>query len=141
MAPAYVHASPPAFAADPTLTLTAHADDVSRSATLVVVGELDLASADQLAAALEGQINRGRRYVRIDMSELTFLDATALGVLAAAHHDLLARRGTLTISGANASVSRLLRITGLDSVLFTTGPAAHPPRHAVSPAALRPVAV
>lgn len=138
MAPAYVHAAPHSVAAECSLTMTVHADDVSHSATVAVAGELDLASADQLAATLEEQTRRGRRYVRVDVSGLTFLDATALGVLAAAHHDLLAHRGTLTMTGVSPAVSRLLRITGLDGVLFVTGTGAHPPARRAS---LRPVAV
>lgn len=141
MAPAYVQASPVSVA-EPALSITVHCDDVSRSATVAVAGELDLATADELAAALEQQIRRGRRYVRIEMSQLTFLDATALSVLAGAHHELLARRGTLTLTGVSRPVSRLLRITGLDDVLFTTGPAAHAPaRQSARRVALRPVAV
>jgi anti-sigma B factor antagonist len=94
--------------------------DASR-ANLKVVGELDLATAAPLWAVLQGHLAAGRRYLRLDLSEVTFIDATALSGIARAHRDLLAVRGTLVITGVRARVHRVLRLTGLDEVLFVGG--------------------
>jgi anti-anti-sigma factor len=93
-------------------------------ALIKVTGELDIGTAAPLWAVVDGHIASGRRFVRLDMSDVTFLDATALTGITRAHHDLLGRRGTLVITGARALVMRVLRMTGLDSVLFVGGPRA-----------------
>jgi anti-anti-sigma factor len=79
-------------------------------------GELDLATARVLAAVLNDQ---QRRYVHLDMSEVRFCDSAGLAALVEAHRDLLSRQGSLTLAGASPRIQRLLRIIGLDAVLFT----------------------
>jgi anti-anti-sigma factor len=89
-----------------------------------VTGELDVSTAAPLWAVLRSHVNSGRRFLRLDMSGVTFLDATALTGITAVHRDLLARRGTLVITGVRALVARVLRVTGLDEVLLVSGPRA-----------------
>jgi anti-anti-sigma factor len=93
-------------------------------ALIKVAGELDLGTAAPLWAVLRGHVDTGRRFLRLDMSEVTFLDATALTGITAVHRDLLRRRGTLVITGVHSLVARVLRVTGLDEVLFVSGPRA-----------------
>ena len=108
-------------------SLTVHHDGGPYSATVAARGELDLAAAEPLRRLLEQQRRAGHRHVRVDTSDVTFVDTTALGVLADVHQQFLARHGTLTLTGAGPRVRRLLRITGLDQVLFVAGPRAHVP--------------
>ncbi|MCW2594268.1 MAG: anti-sigma factor antagonist (spoIIAA-2)/anti sigma b factor antagonist RsbV [Jatrophihabitans sp.] len=91
-------------------------------ASIKVVGELDLATAPPLWAVLRGHLAAGRRFARLDVSGVTFLDATTLTGIARAHEDFLASRGTLVITGVRAPVARALRLTGLDETLFVGGP-------------------
>lgn len=93
-------------------------------ALIKVTGELDLRTAAPLWAVLQGHVNSGRRFLRLDVSGVTFLDATALTGITSVHRDLLHRRGTLVITGVRSLVARVLRLTGLDSVLFVSGPRA-----------------
>lgn len=93
-------------------------------ALIKVTGELDLRTAAPLWAVLQGHVNSGRRFLRLDVSGVTFLDATALTGITAVHRDLLHRRGTLVITGVRSLVARVLRVTGLDAVLFVSGPRA-----------------
>jgi anti-sigma B factor antagonist len=103
---------------------TVHAD--RHRALVRVAGELDLATAAPLWAVLRGHLDAGRRFVRLDVAGVTFLDATALGGITVAHHEALARRGTLVITGVHSAVARLLQLTGLHDVLFIAGPAPAP---------------
>jgi anti-sigma B factor antagonist len=80
-------------------------------------GELDLSSAPGLAAALHEQLGRGRRHLRLDLSQVTFCDTTGLAVLVDAHHEFRSRRGSLTLVGIGARMRRLLALTGTDRVL------------------------
>jgi anti-anti-sigma factor len=92
-----------------------------RTRTLVrAEGEWDLANAHVLADALAEHERAGRRFVRLDVSAVTFLDGTCLEVLAAAHVRLLGARGTLVLTGVPARIMRLLNFAGLAQVLFTT---------------------
>jgi anti-sigma B factor antagonist len=91
-------------------------------AIIKVTGELDLGTAAPLWAVLQNHVAAGRRFLRLDVSGLTFLDATALSGITRAHQDLLANRGTLVITGVRSLVARVLRMTGLDEVLFVSGP-------------------
>ena len=50
-------------------------------ATLVVDGDLDLATASQLATALHDQIGHGHRHLVVDLSHATFFDSCAMVAL------------------------------------------------------------
>ena len=100
-------------------TLTTIRQDRTR-ALIRAVGEWDLANADLLEELFDEQERAGRRFVRLDVSAVTFLDCTCLGVLVAAHRRFLGARGTLVLTGVSTRLARLLRIAGLDGVLLTT---------------------
>jgi anti-sigma B factor antagonist len=92
-----------------------------RTTALVrAVGEWDLANAHLLAEQLEEHETAGRRFVRLDVSAVSFLDCTCLEVLVAAHRRLLAARGTLVLTGVTPRLTRLIGLARLDEVLLTT---------------------
>jgi len=100
------------------LDITTTATDGLR-AELAVHGELDMATVGLLIHALCDQLRAGRRFVRLDMSGLSFLGGRGLAALVTAHNAFLAKRGMLTLSGVTAPAQRLLTLTHLDEVLFT----------------------
>jgi anti-anti-sigma factor len=81
-------------------------------------GELDCASAQDLEAALSGQL-QAHRAVVLDLTELSFLDCAGLGVVLAIDHR--ARRAGRRILLANPApaVARLLTLTHCDVILET----------------------
>lgn len=87
-------------------------------AGLRLVGDLDIASATPLRECLERQIALGRRYLRLDLAGLTFVDATGLAELVRAHHELLGRRGTLVITAMSRRCRQLVELVALDHVLL-----------------------
>jgi anti-anti-sigma factor len=100
-------------------SLTTLSKDRTR-ALVRAVGEWDLAGADALADVLEAHERAGRRFVRLDLSAVTFLDCACLEVLVTAHARLLASRGTLVLTGVTPRILRLLSLARLDEVLLTT---------------------
>jgi anti-sigma B factor antagonist len=86
-----------------------------------VTGDVDVATGAPLWAVLHGHLGAGRRFLRLDMSGVGFLDASGLSGIAQVHHAALDQRGTLVLTGVSARVARLLRLTGLDDVLFVGG--------------------
>ena len=84
---------------------------------VAVTGELDIATAEQAYAYLSEVIDApglGPAPVRVDLSGLTFCDASGLGVLARiARHARQAGR-QLRLTSARPSLLKIIRITGLD---------------------------
>jgi anti-anti-sigma factor len=87
-------------------------------ATIRAAGELDLAARDPLAELLRQQQTAGRRVIRLDLSEVIFLDCSCVGVVVAAHRRFVELHGLLVLTDINASVARMLRLTGLQDSLF-----------------------
>ena len=86
--------------------------------TVQVEGELDMATARLLELVLDDELQQGRRFVRLDLSRLSFMDCSGVRALVRAHHRFLASRGTVVLTGVGPAVTRLLDITGLTDALF-----------------------
>jgi len=83
-----------------------------------VAGEIDMSTGAPLWAVLHSHLAAGRKFLRLDLSGVSFLDAAALSGIVHAHHDASERRGTLVLTGVHRRIARLLRLTGLDDVLL-----------------------
>jgi anti-anti-sigma factor len=106
----------PNVAAEPFETTIVRRD--ARRATVYLQGELDLATAPNVTAALTDLLTGGYRFLRLDVSRLSFIDCAGLGVLLRAHHAVLAARGTLILTGIGPRIARLLALTDLHTTLF-----------------------
>jgi len=79
-----------------------------------VTGELDVATADQAYIYISDVIDAWPVPVSVDLSGLTFCDASGLGALArVARHARQAGR-QLRLTAARPSLLKIMRITGLD---------------------------
>ncbi len=78
-------------------------------------GEMDLANR----AALDSALNdvAGRRHLRLDLSELTFLDCSALGALVTLRGQLRRHDTTVTLTAASPAVRRLIRLARLEQAM------------------------
>jgi anti-sigma B factor antagonist len=93
-----------------------------------VTGELDIATAEQAYSYISEVIDGRPAPVTVDLSGLTFCDASGLGALARiARHAREAGR-QLMLTSARPSLLKIMRITGLDRVF----PELHPSAHAYS---------
>jgi anti-sigma B factor antagonist len=90
-------------------------------AVVALHGELDLANAGLLGGVLGNQLEIGRRYVRLDLSGLDFVDASGLSAIVQAHNAFLAARGNLVLTGIGPRFARLIALTHLDRDLFLVG--------------------
>jgi len=98
------------------LQLFTHADSARTRVDLG--GELDMATAQTFREHLRRIETVGTGDVEIDMSGVGFCDSSGLGALINAHQNLLALGRRLRIVNAPHQVTRLLNITGLDTVLL-----------------------
>ncbi len=82
-------------------------------------GELDIASAPTLREELAAVITAEPRprLVCCDLTEVTFMDSTALSALVFAHETAVMRGQEFCLAGARASVQRVLELTQLDQVI------------------------
>lgn len=87
-------------------------------AALCLCGELDIANAAQLRDELDAHLDAGRRVIRIDVSDVEFMDSTAVGALVVANARCRDLHGSLILTGVRRSLRRLLQIAGLDQVLL-----------------------
>ena len=93
-----------------------------------VTGELDIATAEQAYSYISEVIDGRPAPVTVDLSGLTFCDASGLGALARiARHARQAGR-QLMLTSVRPSLMKIMRITGLDRAF----PELHPPVRAVS---------
>lgn len=100
---------------------------------LAVRGEIDLFTAPELKQVLAESIEAGRVRIVVDLTETTFLDSTALGVLIGAVKRLRSRDGALAIANIDENIAKTFEITGLDQI-FTIVPTREEAVDAVDPA-------
>src|SRR4051794_22612626 len=88
-----------------------------RSYVLAVQGELDLASTPELETRLRRLQELGARHFIVDLSGVTFLDSSALGLLLRETKRLARDDGSLLIVAADPRVLRTFALSGTDRVL------------------------
>jgi anti-sigma B factor antagonist len=103
----------------PEFALTEESLDDDRH-VVAVRGEIDLFTAPDLKATLLGAIDAGKSRIVVDLSETSFLDSTALGVLIGAVKRLRGRDGALTLVNTDANIAKTFEITGLDQIFSIT---------------------
>jgi anti-anti-sigma factor len=87
-------------------------------AVVVIRGELDLATAPDLEAALTERLDAGQDVV-VDLRELEFMDSTGLRAVVAAHARVEgAEQSFLVVRPLpGAPIAKILAISGVESVL------------------------
>jgi anti-sigma B factor antagonist len=93
----------------------------SSRTTLVVAGELDLATCERLEDSLEDASRDHDGDVVVDLAGVRFLDSCALRVLIAAHVRLAERDRRLVLHRAPEVVTRVLTVAGLLSLFGMDG--------------------
>ena len=91
-------------------------DSVDGHTVVVVTGEVDAHTADRVGEALESGIQPSARLVA-DLSAVTFMDSTGLGVFVTALKHLREQQGTLDLVITSPRVLKVFELTGLDVVI------------------------
>ena len=91
-------------------------DQTSNGPVVSVSGDVDLHSAPELRDRLAAIIDEEGAVVTVDLSETSFLDSMALGVLLEARKRLAAIGGELELVVSNPDIRRVFEITMLDRV-------------------------
>lgn len=80
---------------------------------VVVAGEVDIASAGSLRAAIGSAMGGRMTVVVVDVSKVTFIDCAGLGELVVARARLLASGRSMRLFAPSPVVRRLMALTGL----------------------------
>ena len=79
-------------------------------------GEIDVYTAPVVREKLDEQIQAGRTNLVVDLTDVTFLDSTGLGVLVGRLKLTRTRGGSMRLVGKDDRVLKVFSITGLDKV-------------------------
>ncbi len=83
---------------------------------LTVRGEVDVATSPALQRSLAELVERRPELVVADLTEVSFIDSTGLGVLVDAVQSIRAGGGDLRLVVTQPQIIKLLELTGLDEV-------------------------
>jgi anti-sigma B factor antagonist len=84
-----------------------------RGPTVVLSGELDLASAPAVKRRISAAIDHPGEVVVIDVEQVTFLDALSVGLLVSCHLQAQQAGKQLEVRNARPSVGRVLALGAL----------------------------
>jgi anti-sigma B factor antagonist len=83
---------------------------------VVLSGEVDIYTAPQFKERMLELLDAGVDKLVVDLSSVTFIDSTALGVLIGGVRRVRTAGGAMALVVTSRSVERVLSITGLDRV-------------------------
>ena len=88
------------------------------SVTAKLCGELDHFSADSVRAMLD-ELTQDKtvKYLILDMSGMTFMDSSGVGVIIGRYKRMAARGGGVKVCGASRQVDRLMELSGLYKIV------------------------
>jgi len=75
-------------------------------------GDVDVAGARELQDSLEGLVSDGHHRLLIDLSDVSFIDSTGLGVLLHISKQLKRKRGRLAVCCPTESIRGLFELIG-----------------------------
>lgn len=81
-------------------------------------GELDHHTAAVLKSSIQEELDKGRvRHIILDLSALSFMDSSGLGVLLGRYKELAKWQGKMLAFGLQPLVEKLFRMTGLNKLI------------------------
>ena len=84
---------------------------------VVLAGESDVYTYDQLRSALEAEATKGVPLLIVDLSALEFMDSTGVQVLLDIRVMMNDRGGKLALAGPQSTVARVLNLVGADQLI------------------------
>lgn len=97
------------------MSLSVNTEAKQGSLIVHVGGELDVYTAPQLQEAVD-QAFAGGGLVILDLSDVHFIDSTALGVLVEVHQRSHSENAELRLVVSDPMVFKIFRVTGFDGV-------------------------
>ena len=86
------------------------------TAVITLVGEVDIYSAPHFKEVLLQGIEGGAQRIIVDLTGVTFIDSTALGVLVSGAKRVRPQSGSVELVCKDENIARVFEITGLDRI-------------------------
>lgn len=83
------------------------------SLTAVLSGELDHHNASEIRGRLDRMLDGGVKELTLDMSGITFMDSSGIGVILGRYRRMNESGGNLYISGLSGYAEKILRMAGV----------------------------
>ena len=87
------------------------------SRVIRVCGEVDVSNKDELNAAVMSAQSEGVREVEVDLTEVSYIDSSGIGVLVAAAHRASDAGARFFVSNPQRNVARVLTMLGMGEEL------------------------
>ncbi len=100
-----------------SISLKARSERLDGTHVILLEGEADAFTAPVAKDALENALRAEENVIVIDLTGVTFIDSTMLGIFIDASRLLRARGGVFGIACADEHIKKVFRITGLDGVI------------------------
>lgn len=93
-------------------------EDKGCSLVARLAGEVDLAVADRLRSALDQAMGeKGTRHLVLDLSGVSLIDSSGLGVILGRYRRLAQSGGRVGLVGLKPTVKRVLELSGLLGIM------------------------
>src|SRR5699024_7073954 len=99
------------------MDLRIHIDSENETSYIQLEGEVDAFTAPKLKEAVLPKTKRENHLIKVDLSEVSYMDSTGLGVFISALKSTKENNSHLKLVHLQDRVARLFRITGLDEVI------------------------
>ena len=90
-------------------------------AVVALAGEIDLYTCPEFKQELLRVVADGTTLVVVDLTETTFIDSTALGVIIRGVERLKLRDGRLVVVCADPNIVKIFEVTGLNRIFSVVG--------------------
>jgi anti-anti-sigma factor len=101
----------------PSTLFSVDVNDRVNGTVVTLRGELDMSTRQHLAAALD-RVDGSVMPIVLDLSGLTFIDASSVGLIHRSRDRAVERGTDLFLSSPQPHVLRVLQVTGLDTAVL-----------------------
>lgn len=93
-------------------------DEAGKRWELSITKDMDLYSVPELKQAIMDCIAENKADIRLDATEMGYIDSTGLGVLVSSLNRVREFGGKMTIKGLKPHIRRIFHLTGLDGAFI-----------------------
>lgn len=101
------------------MQISKRTDATEEMMIVALSGDFDLGAVAPVRSVFHEVTNDGWSTVLVDLEHVDFVDSAALGVLIGLHRRCLSNHGVSVLVAAQPAVTRLLEVTGLDTIFPT----------------------
>lgn len=83
-------------------------------------GEIDIYTAGSFKESVENAIDDGNKQIILDLSELSYIDSTGIGVLIELRKEGAEKNSTIVLKKPRKNIMKLFTLTGINQIFTIT---------------------